>query len=38
MNYLIGSRALNFWFPSDRQSDFDIVSDENVKSSPSLKV
>ena len=38
MIYLIGSKALSFWFPSDKESDFDIVSDEDIKSSPSLKV
>jgi hypothetical protein len=39
MKYLIGSKALNFWTQKDNtKNDYDIVTDENINSDPSLQV
>lgn len=38
MIYLIGSKAFNYWFGENRENDFDIVTDEQIDSNPSLKV
>lgn len=38
MIYLIGSKAFNYWFGENREKDFDIVTDEQIDSNPSLKI
>lgn len=42
MKYLIGSRALNFWYPNEfpikETTDWDIVTDEYIKPTPQIDI